>query len=61
MNATKYDGYDPNRFGPNVHALYDMLNKGWIDRAEFNRQLPRAEYEDDLYNNESQYQRENRY
>lgn len=31
MNATKYDGYDPNRFGPNVYALYDMLNKRWID------------------------------
>ncbi len=27
MNATKYDGYDPNILGPNVLALYDMLHK----------------------------------
>lgn len=56
MNAREYDGY-----GPNVHALYDMLHKGLIDRAEFNRQLSGAEYEDELHKNESQYERENRY
>ena len=61
MNATKYDGYNPNTLGPNALGLYDMLHKGWIDRAEFNRRIARAEYEDELYKNESQYERENRH
>ena len=61
MSVIKYDGYNPKTLGPNVLGLYDMLHKGWIDRAEFTRQIARAEYEDELYNNKSQYERENRY
>lgn len=61
MNATKYDGYDPNILGPNVLALYDMLHKGWIGRKEFNSKIAQAEHEDELYNQQSQYERENRF
>lgn len=60
MKSPKYDGYDPKTLGPNVHALYDLLHNGFIDRAEFNRKLPGAEYEDELYKNQSQYEKENK-
>ena len=57
----KYDGMDPNKLGPSVHGLYDLLHQGVIDRAQFNQKIGRAEYQDEIYNSLSQYERENKY
>jgi len=57
----KYDGSNPSKLGPAVLGLYELLHAGWIDRAEFNRNINAAEYEDEYYNSLSQYERENGY
>ena len=61
MSSTKYDGYDPKTLGPNVHSLYDLLHNGWIDRKEFNNQIKKAEYEDEVLKGMSQYEKDNRF
>lgn len=44
--------------GPNVLGLHDMLNKGFITRAEFNRLVSKAEHEDESLKSMSQYERD---